>query len=183
MNGSPALPDADDPRTQLERMTPALLAWAHMRLPGRPTADAEDLTQEILCRAVTRLETFTGGNLAAWVFTIGKHVLLEHLRRQRKIGRTRHADGHSSAYDAMAEVAAQMTTLTRRVAKNDDLRGLLHLLDELDQVDRDLAILCGMEGQTCGAAAIQLGMTEDAVSKRWQRLRQKLAARAAWLRE
>lgn len=177
----PAKPDPADLREQLEALTPSLLAWSHMRLLGRPAADAEDLTQETLCRAVLRLDSFTGGNLGAWVFAIAKNVLLEHLRRRRRAERVRTAQGRSSAYDALGEVAAAMTTLTRRVAKRDDLQSLLQLVRDLEPVERDLAILCGMEGQTCRVAAVQLGMSEEATTKRWQRLRQKLAARAPWL--
>lgn len=181
MTGSHSSPDPSQVRAQLEALTPSLLAWCHVRLLGRPAADAEDLTQEILCRAVGQLTKFTGGNLGAWVFTIGKNVLLEHLRRRRRTERVRTADGHSSAYDAMGQVAAEMTTLTRRVAQRDDLQALLEMVRALDPKERDLAVLCGMEGQTCGAAAIQLGLSEDAATKRWQRLRKQLAARAPWL--
>ena len=172
-----------DWRQELERITPNLLAWAHARLRGRPAADAEDLTQEVLCRAVSRIDSFTGGNFMAWVFTIGKHVLLEHLRRQRKVGRVRLPEGHSSVYAEMGQLAADMTTLTRKVAKREDLQRLLGLLGELDEVDRSIAILCGMEGQTCRAAGVQVGMGEEAVTKRWQRLRVRLKEAATWMGE
>jgi RNA polymerase sigma-70 factor (ECF subfamily) len=169
--GEPAKPDW---RAELERMTPRLLAWAHLRLSGRTSADAEDLTQEVLCRVITKIDSVAGGSLQAFVFAVAKHVLLEHHRRRRHAARIRIAEGDSSAYGAMDDVAAAATTLTRRIAKRDDIRNLLAVLGNLDEQDRTLAVLCGMEGQTCRAAAVQLGVSESAAAKRWHRLRARL---------
>ena len=40
-----------------------------------------------------------------------------------------------------------------------------------------------MEGQTCRAAGVQVGMGEEAVTKRWQRLRVRLKEAATWMGE
>lgn len=170
-----------DWREQLESMTPVLLAWSHTRLRGRPQADAEDLTQEILVRAIERIDAFAGGDLSAWVFAIGKLVLLEHHRRSRRASRIKLPEGNTEAHGALDEVAAAMTTLTRKVAKREDVQNLLRLVDGLDEQDRTLALLCGMEGQTSGAAAVQIGISEEAARKRWQRLRGRLRETAAWI--
>ncbi|MCR9243514.1 MAG: sigma-70 family RNA polymerase sigma factor [bacterium] len=173
--------DDVDLRQQLEQLTPRLLVWSHMRLQGQP--GAEDLTQETLCRALMRLDSFQGGNLAAWVFAIGKHVLMEHFRRVRKERRIRTPQGRSTLVHQMGQIAADMTTLTRRVAKREDLRNTLEIVDELGETDRTIAVLCGMEQRPCRIAATQLGMSEAAVTKRWSRLRASLRERAAWLVE
>lgn len=180
MSGAPA-DGTTDWREQLELMAPILLAWASVRLRGQPNADAEDLAQEVLCRAMLRIDTFHGGNFHGWVFTIGKHVLLEFLRRRHRGGRIRVSGGDTAAEAALAQVAARMTTLTRKISKREDVQNLLRVLGELDEPDRKLAVLCGMEGQTCGAAAVQLGVSEEAAAKRWQRLRARLREAAAWL--
>ncbi|MCA8975491.1 MAG: sigma-70 family RNA polymerase sigma factor [Planctomycetes bacterium] len=173
----------EDWHAQLERLTPNLIAWTHVRLRGRTLADVEDLTQEILCRAVTRIDSYKGGDLAHWLFAIAKFVLLESLRRQRRDARVRLPQGHSSVYSALGQVAADMTTLTRKVARRDDLQHMLAMLDALDEVDREIATLCGMEGQTCRAVAARVGLGEEAVTKRWQRLRAKLKSTATWMQD
>jgi RNA polymerase sigma factor (sigma-70 family) len=170
-------------RSELEAMTPQLLAWSCVRLQGRPRADAEDLTQEVLCRALLRLDRFEGDNLAAWVFGVAKRVMLEHLRHRRKSARVAIAQGHSSMMNRMDEVSAAMTTLTRKVSRGEEIEQVLKLCGELDEVERTLALLCGMEGLTCKEAAVQIGMNEEATQKRWYRLRKRLQGAAAWLRE
>jgi RNA polymerase sigma factor (sigma-70 family) len=179
-------PPGDDPlaslRAQLEQLTPQLLAWSCVRLHGRPRADAEDLTQDVLCRALLRLPAYDGDNLAAWVFAIAKRVMLEHLRRRRRTGRIAIADGHSSMMQRMDEVSAAMTTLTRKVSRGEEVQQVLALCEGLDEVDRQLVLLCGMEGCTCKDAAVQVGLNEEATQKRWYRLRKKLHGAVSWLR-
>jgi RNA polymerase sigma factor (sigma-70 family) len=176
-----ALPD--DWRTRLEVLTPRLLGWAHLHLHGRPSVDAEDLVQDILCRAITLVDRYRGDSFAAWVFAIGKHVLLEHLRRRRRGARIQLSEGHSSHYERLGQVAADMTTLTRAIGRRDDSRRLHELLATLDPDDRQLALLCGMEGASSRTAAVQLGIGEEAAQKRWQRLRARLRDAAPWLAE
>ena len=43
-----------------------------------------------------------------------------------------------------------------------------------DPVDRMLLVHCGMEGSECSFVATRIGITADAATKRWQRLRARL---------
>jgi RNA polymerase sigma-70 factor (ECF subfamily) len=74
-------------RTSLEGMLaeslPALRSLA-LRLIGN-YADAEDLAQEAMVRALGSLESFRGeSTLRTWLFSITIHVCLDHLRGKQR---------------------------------------------------------------------------------------------------
>ncbi|MBL9076728.1 MAG: RNA polymerase sigma factor [Planctomycetes bacterium] len=158
----------------LEELTPRLHAWTQLRLRNETDATKEDFVQEVLFRAVASHSRFAGGNVAAWVFQIAKHVLLESLRQKRRDARMQRVDGHTSRFAALHEFPAQVTSMWRRAAKRDDCRELLAFVAELDPIDQRLVLLCGLEGVSVRDAAIQVGLGEAACSKRWYRLRQRL---------
>lgn len=48
--------------------------------------DAEDLTQEVFIRVLKNLPNFkSGNNLKTWIFSIAKHVAVDHYRKKRLI--------------------------------------------------------------------------------------------------
>lgn len=48
--------------------------------------DAEDLTQEVFIRVLKNLPHFrSGNNLKTWIFSIAKHVAVDHYRKKRLI--------------------------------------------------------------------------------------------------
>ncbi len=168
--GVPPLPEFED---ALAALLPRLVAWAHMRLRGAPGSDAEDLAQEVLCRALLRRDSYRGGHLAAWVFQIAKLTLLEQLRHRRRAQRIRLGEGHGSQFDLDACVG-RLTTLTRVVARRDDLAKLLQYAQQLDALDRMVLMLCGLEGLSPREAMVHTGLGEEATAKRYYRLRQRL---------
>lgn len=168
-------PAADDAWiAALEEIGPRLNAWAHLRLSGESAGNREDLVQEVLLRAVMHRDRFTGGNFAGWVFQIAKHVLLETLRRRRRDHRLQRADGHSSRLAALHGVPESVTSLTQRIVRRDEFLQLMASVEALDDLDRRLVVLCGIEGEPVRAAAVQVGLGEEACAKRWYRLRQRL---------
>ncbi|MCA8954181.1 MAG: sigma-70 family RNA polymerase sigma factor [Planctomycetes bacterium] len=172
--------DDTDLRAALEEIAPRLFAWAHCRLYGRAAQEADDVVQETLCRALDRLDRFRGGSLAAWLFTIANNVVLEFLRRSRRRPQLL-APASESRDSPLANVVARATTLTRAVARRDDVRALLELAESFDETDRRILLLCGLEDLPAREAAIQLGSNEEAVQKRWYRLRQRLRF-VPWIR-
>lgn len=171
---------AQDPSSEqqwfaaLEELAPRLQAWTQLRLRSEPAAAKEDFVQEVLCRAVANRARFHGGDVRAWVFQIAKHVLLESLRRRRREGRIQAVGGHTSRFAALHEVPAEITSLTQRIARRDDCQHLLAAVADLDATDQRLVLLCGLEGESVRAAALQVGLAEEACAKRWYRLRQRL---------
>lgn len=174
MTGNPSDGTEAERLAQLERMAPRLLLWAGTRLHGRARREVEDFVQDVLCRSLVLLPRFRGGNLDAWVFQIARNMLLEQLRRVRRAGRVQHAEGASSLEAGLDQRPASITTLTRRVAERDDVRAVLALVETLGDVDRDLVRLCGLEALPPREVGVQLGMSEEAVAKRWYRLRARL---------
>lgn len=48
--------------------------------------DAEDITQEVFIRVLNNLSHFNGsGNLKTWIFSIAKHVAVDHYRKKKFI--------------------------------------------------------------------------------------------------
>ncbi|TKC18849.1 RNA polymerase sigma factor [Robertmurraya kyonggiensis] len=45
--------------------------------------DAEDLTQEVFIRVLKNLPNYNEGNLKTWIFSIAKHVAIDHYRKKR----------------------------------------------------------------------------------------------------
>ncbi|MEH7107484.1 RNA polymerase sigma factor [Bacillus sp. JJ1764] len=45
--------------------------------------DAEDLTQEVFIRVLNNLSNFNTGSLKTWIFSIAKHIAIDHYRRKK----------------------------------------------------------------------------------------------------
>jgi len=47
--------------------------------------DAEDLTQEVFIRVLNNLSNFNTGSLKTWIFSIAKHIAIDHYRKKKFI--------------------------------------------------------------------------------------------------
>jgi RNA polymerase sigma factor (sigma-70 family) len=162
----------------IEAVTPRLLLWARLRLWQRNLRlEPEDLVQEVWCRVLDKAPEFSGDRAAfeAWALEIGKYILLEQARRSRRVGRVQLAEGRSSRMFALGAVADTITTLTRKVARDDEWQRFLAEVEKLDPDDQKLLLLCGVERLRHADVAIQLGLSKEAVTKRWQRLRDRIS--------
>jgi RNA polymerase sigma-70 factor (ECF subfamily) len=45
--------------------------------------DAEDLTQEVFIRVLNNLSNFNNSSLKTWIFSISKHIAIDHYRKKR----------------------------------------------------------------------------------------------------
>lgn len=45
--------------------------------------DAEDLTQEVFIRVLNNLSNFNTGSLKTWIFSIAKHIAIDHYRKKK----------------------------------------------------------------------------------------------------
>jgi RNA polymerase sigma-70 factor (ECF subfamily) len=162
------------------RLAPALYAWASLRLPRtlRGFVSPEDIVQEVWCRTTERFATFdpTRGEFRSWLFGFAYRVLREALRSALRLQRERAPDG--SRVFRLEDLPDDITSLTRRVARADDVRALLARIDELalEPDERELLLLRGLEGLPHEEIAAQLGIQPAAVRKRWERLRERLAS-------
>lgn len=162
-------------------LAPALHAWAEHRM--RPmlhrACEAEDLVQEVWHRAVKALPGFDPGRFTfrAWVFGVAKHTLLHVLRQAGRQAHIVGADGHTTHMQGLAEVPEAITSLTKRVARDEGVALFRQLLAELPSEEQELALYCGLEGAACTTVATRLGLGVEATTKRWQRLRARLRAK------
>ncbi len=156
---------------------PTLVAWASLRVRRalRGFIDPEDLVQEVCCRAYERFHTFdpSRGAFRRWVFGVANNVLREILASAARPGaKPAHLD--VSSRDLLDQLPDDVTSVSRRFARDEGLRGFVTKLDELDDDDRMLLIYRGLEGLGHSETAEVLGVTRDAVEKRWQRLVRKI---------
>lgn len=159
-----------------ESVAPAVYGWAAMRIPAslRARIDPEDVLQEVLCRIIASDKGFDPalGSVRSWVFGFARRVLHEALRRCAREG----AVGERLQLTDLDLVPEQATSLTRRVARAEILRAFIARVESLDEEERRLLLLRGLEGLEHVDIARELGITSAAVAKRWQRLRDRLGA-------
>ena len=160
-------------------LSPALYAWAALRLRAtlRGVFTAEDVVQEVWVRAARRLQDLdesTVIDVRGWLFGVARNVLLEIYREQRE-RRELPAGARTTLCRGIAECPDAVTSVASRLARHEGVTRLLELARTAGSEDDErLLVLCGLEGMTCSEAAIRLGLSEDAVTKRWQRLRARL---------
>jgi RNA polymerase sigma-70 factor (ECF subfamily) len=115
--------------TELVGHIPALHRGA-LRLT-RHQADAEDLAQETVTRALERRAQFQPGtNLRAWLFTIQRSLFINACRRRRQVAwlGSLENEEQGDVEEALTTTSAEETMLASWV--DEDLRGTLAALPE-----------------------------------------------------
>jgi RNA polymerase sigma-70 factor, ECF subfamily len=161
-----------------QRLAPALIAWADIRIPTnlRMSLEPEDVAQEVWCRALRSFQGFDPAvtPFRAWLFTIAGNVLLEGFRRTRRHPRSPRTVTESSKVFDLEAVPADATSITRRAARDEDLARFIARVSTLAAEDRRLLVYRGLEALPHQDVARRLGITADSAMKRWQRLRAEL---------
>jgi RNA polymerase sigma-70 factor, ECF subfamily len=158
-------------------LAPALHAWACVRLGSdRGRIAAEDLTQEIWLRALQRFAHWDPQKapFRAWLFTVAKMVLLEARRRQQKLAAEHGAAGSSTRLAALDQLPADISTITRHLARDEQVQQFVARLGELDPIEQQTVLHCGLEGMPIADAAARVGEKAATTAKRWQRLRERM---------
>ncbi len=157
---------------------PALAAWARLRTrPAlRRRLDADDLLQEVCARAYGAYEGYdpARGPFQAWAFGIAGRVLKEALVQ---LGRAPEAVVDRSGTAFLDRVPDEATTVSRRLARDEALASFCAWVDTWEGEERDLLVLRGLEGRSHADVAAHLGLGEEAVKKRWQRLSARVRER------
>lgn len=136
----------------------------YARLLVRDLAYADDLVQECLVRAVSKLHTYTPGtNLRAWLFVILRNVLInEYNRGQRGPSFCEIPDSHSS----LAVSGGQEQHLM--------LQEVRQALDELPDDQKEIILLVPVEGLAYEEVAEVLDLPIGTVRSRLSRARAAL---------
>jgi RNA polymerase sigma-70 factor, ECF subfamily len=146
---------------RLEQEIPALRRFARALVGHQERAD--DLVQDTLERALTRLDSYTPGtNMRAWLFTILRNAHINELRRART----------TTAPDETLEALSPPAPAGQEhgLAMRDLQRALAQLTPEM----REVLLLIGLEGLSYEEAAEVLGAKVGTVKSRLCRGREAL---------
>lgn len=154
---------------------PRLLLWLRCRMPSRPDADllAEEVAQTVWIAAWSefgRLDT-TKYTFRQWLFGIARYRLLQGLRDRSS---RRRGAGGTANIAAVEGVPESIVSLMPSVARADVVGAFRDYMASLSKADRELVVRCGLEGVGAKAVAERIGSTAEAVTKRWQRLRERM---------
>lgn len=151
-----------DPRDQLVEHLGPMRAFA-MSLT-RNSALADDMVQDALVKAWTKIDTFEEGtNLRAWLFTIVRNTYYSHHRKARR------------------EVGDPDGTFSANLAQKPDHDGRLQMRDfntafeQLSDEQREALVLVGAEGFSYEEAAETCGVAVGTVKSPVNRARARLA--------
>jgi len=158
-------------------IAPALHTWAELRIrpEQRAVIDPGDLVQEVWFRAWRQLAAFDAATtpFRFWIFRIAKNVLLEASRTSQRAERA--GSGTSARARALVDLADSVTGVSLRLARDESLAQFRAAVAALAPDDQKLVLHCGLEGLPYKEVAPRMGLSVDAVAKRWQRLRARLA--------
>jgi RNA polymerase sigma factor (sigma-70 family) len=160
-----------------EQVAPAVFAWSHLRMSPalRRRIDPNDVVQEVWLRALTKLDDFDPHTtpFRPWILGVARYVLIELSRKQMKGQADKESGGQpwDSYLDKQADGGPGVSTFVGRV---DFLRYFLEKVERIGEQEKELLILRGLEERPLAEIAEKLGMSTEALGKRWQRLRSRL---------
>lgn len=159
-----------------ERVGPAVLAWAHLRMrPSmRARVDPQEVVQEVWLRVLANLgERGPEPKLfRSWVFGIARNVMFELSRKASFRPAGRQAEERWESF--LGAQADEATGVSVYAARQDLLQDFLERVAAYGETERRLLVLHGLEGRNFPEVAEKLGLSRDVVAKRWQRLRARL---------
>jgi RNA polymerase sigma-70 factor, ECF subfamily len=148
-------------REELLALIPTLRAFARSLASSR--AEADDLVQETMVKAISNIRQFDRGtNLRAWLFTILRNTYYTNIRRRRR----EVEDATGAAAGSMAVGPAQEWSAA--------MHSLRQAMDKLPDDQREALILVGAAGMTYEEAAEVCGCALGTIKSRVNRGRNKL---------
>jgi RNA polymerase sigma factor (sigma-70 family) len=161
------------------RLTPLLLAQASYRLgPAlRPHYDPEDLVNDAWLVALPRLPQLLAGRtrhtpvllkfLSTTLLYRANNLLKKHLR----------GEPLRAPPDALDAIAANASGVVTKAVREEARSDVARRIAELEETDRAVLMLRGIEQQDVGTVAMLLGIRPEAVRMRYSRALQRLRAR------
>src|ERR687892_1633689 len=154
----------------IEAEIPRLRRYA--RYLAREADRADDLVQECLTRAISKIDSWTPGtNLRAWLFVILRNCHINEVRRGQ---RTSLIGEVSSDYDVVPTPASQEAHMSLLEVRNAYLN--------LSEEHREVLLLVAIEGlqyeEAAGILQIPVGTIRSRLSRARQTLRDALDDRA-----
>jgi RNA polymerase sigma-70 factor, ECF subfamily len=199
MAPEPARPDGFDPTSLaiaaasrgeregqnrlVERFSPVLLAQARYRMKDLVRGlEPEDVVQEVWAIALPKLGDLVprDGRWTPVVLKFLAVILLravnDHLKKQvrrrgRDIGR---GGGEASVSDPLQQVPAELSGIVTRLARDQRACAVQTALQSLDEAEREVLVLRGIEQLGNREVARLLGVDDSVVTRRYQRALQQL---------
>ncbi len=150
--------------------------------------EAEDLTQEVFLRAMSRLQKFEFRNeasLRTWLYRIAMNASINELRKAK---RRRQLEGLS--LDALVHTddgqvqrnLPDFSQMPHRIAERDETRELVHaIIRELPSKHQQVLVLIDLEGMGYEEAAAVIQCRVGTVKSRLSRAREAFATKLkAW---
>jgi RNA polymerase sigma-70 factor (ECF subfamily) len=137
----------------------------------RSSAEAEDVASEVFQKVVTFLDKYDPerGSVQAWVMTLARNTLIDHLRRQRP------TEPMESVADTLADGAPDAL---ERLVEEEDARFAHGIMRRYPPEVREMFSLHFAHGLPYRDIATTMGMSEAAVKQRFARTLREL--RQAW---
>lgn len=149
---------------------PALLAWIRIQKSGGMALriEPDDLVQEVWIRLLENRSSHdpAKGSFRAWMFGFAKRVWMEVSNPTRKAHRALPVGKETAIHRAPDSI----TSVSRALMRDESIQELNEYVATLDDLDRGVVIHYGLEQMSCAQVGQRLGISEDLVSKRWQRL-------------
>lgn len=148
---------------QLGEKMPDLRRYAR-RLTGN-AADAEDLLQDCLLRAMVNWHRFQQGtNLRAWLFTVMRNLHINSYRRP----------SHHEIALAPDELAAVAPSRAPAQEGAVEMTDFMRAFEKLSGARQETIMLIGWDGMSYDDAAARLGVPTGTVRSRLSRAREEL---------
>lgn len=136
----------------------------------RGQAEVEDLVATVFGRFVERLAGFDAGRgpVTAWVLGMARHAVIDHQRRRAAFGGARQAVARTE--DLHEVLAADTPDALGTMVRDEEIRSVRAWLHRQDDATRELLELRFGQGLTSREIAQVMGLTQDAVKKRCERV-------------
>jgi RNA polymerase sigma-70 factor (ECF subfamily) len=151
-----------------EKYSASLLRFTDRMVQSR--ADAEEITQEVFLKMITRVEQYDGSApVASWLFAIAANACRDRLRKGRRSGNV--------SLDAVAEPADGSQPIEHRLLEDERRLAVRQALSLLSGEQREALILARYHGMPYAEIARTLRISEGAVKTRIFRAMETLKAR------
>jgi RNA polymerase sigma-70 factor (ECF subfamily) len=148
-----------------ERYAPRIYGYCLRRLRNRH--EAEDLTSLIFTRVLHALDTYRGGSVAAWLFSIAHNAVASHFRAQRP----------QVPFDSLeTDDLQEEDDLLDDVSRDEQQRKVREFLRLLPTDQQELVALKVTAGLTAEEVGQVLGKSAGAVRVEYHRIIKRLRA-------
>jgi RNA polymerase sigma-70 factor (ECF subfamily) len=154
-----AAPSSSDFEDLFREYHPRVFAYIRCRVNG--LAEAEDLTADILERALTKLESYDAqkGAFSTWLFRIAHNMWVNHLKKQKRRGRY-----HAELGSAMVDLPDSEPSPEQDIVRKEQTARMLECMDTLSERQQEIVTLRFSGQLTNREIARVLDMNERTVS-------------------